>query len=138
MPNEDVPALWLLPAAGGEARQVASRPGGVAGFATGGQTVVFGSDVLPGDEAGRPSGARPARTPGSAPILHESYPVRYWDHDLGPGEPRLFAGTIGDDDRLADVRDLTPQPGKALTNASYDVTPDGSTVVATWPCPSAR
>ena len=24
-------------------------------------------------------------------ILHESAPVRYWDHDLGPDQPRLFA-----------------------------------------------
>ncbi|SNS15918.1 Dipeptidyl aminopeptidase/acylaminoacyl peptidase [Streptosporangium subroseum] len=134
-PNEEVPALWLLPAAGGEARQVASRPGGVTGFATGGQTVVFGSDVLPGDEAGEAERRTTRKDAGISAILHESYPVRYWDHDLGPGEPRLFAGTIGDDDRLTEIRDLTPQPGKALTNASYDVTPDGSTVVTTWAVP---
>ncbi|MFC6365991.1 S9 family peptidase, partial [Nonomuraea thailandensis] len=28
-PGEEVPALWLLPRAGGEARQVATRPGGI-------------------------------------------------------------------------------------------------------------
>jgi dipeptidyl aminopeptidase/acylaminoacyl peptidase len=28
---------------------------------------------------------------GITAILHESVPVRYWDHDLGPDQPRLFA-----------------------------------------------
>ena len=28
---------------------------------------------------------------GITAILHESAPVRYWDHDLGPDQPRLFA-----------------------------------------------
>ncbi|GAA4219256.1 dipeptidyl aminopeptidase/acylaminoacyl peptidase [Streptosporangium album] len=129
--DEEVPALWLLPAAGGEARQIASRPGGVAGFATGGRSVVFGSDVLPGDEATEDERRKARKEAGISAILHESSPVRYWDHDLGPGEPRLFAGNLGDD-RLTEVRDLTPQPGKALTEASYDVTPDGGTVVTTW------
>ncbi|MFI6796789.1 S9 family peptidase [Streptosporangium canum] len=133
--DEEIPALWLLPAAGGEARQIASRPGGVAGFATGGQSVVFGSDVLPGDEATEDERRKARKETGISAILHESSLVRYWDHDLGPGEPRLFAGILGDDDRLTEVRDLTPQPGKALTNASYDVTPDGGTVVTSWSVP---
>ena len=28
---------------------------------------------------------------GVTAILHESVPVRYWDHDLGPAQLRLFA-----------------------------------------------
>ncbi|MEU9834549.1 prolyl oligopeptidase family serine peptidase [Streptosporangium sp. NPDC048047] len=133
-PDDEAPALWLLPAGGGEARQVASRPGGVAGFATGGPAVVFTADVLPGDEATEGERRKSRKDAGISAILHESAPVRYWDHDLGPGETRLFAGTLGDD-RLTEVRDLTPQPGKALGNASYDVTPDGSAVVTTWEVP---
>ena len=31
------------------------------------------------------------RDAGITAILHESAPVRYWDHDLGPDLPRLFA-----------------------------------------------
>ncbi|GIH76580.1 peptidase S9 [Planobispora longispora] len=130
-PDDEVSALWLLPAAGGEARQVASRPGGIDGFATGGPTVVFASGVLPGDESTEAERRKARKDAGISAILHEGYPVRYWDHDLGPGETRLFAGTVGED-RLADVRDLTPEPGKALTNASYEVTPDGATAIATW------
>lgn len=95
--------------------------------------MVFCSDVLPGDEAGEAERRKTRKDAGISAILHESYPVRYWDHDLGPGEPRLFAGTLSEEERLTEVRDLTPQPGKALAgHSAYDVTPDGSTVVATW------
>ncbi|MEU4835484.1 prolyl oligopeptidase family serine peptidase [Streptosporangium sp. NPDC023615] len=135
-PDEEVGALWLLPAAGGEARRIASRPGGVTGFAAGGTTVVFGSDVLPGDEADEAERRKARKEAGISAILHEDYPVRYWDHDLGPGETRLFAGVLGDAERLAEVRDLTPRPGRALDDeASYAVTPDGSAVVTTWKVP---
>ncbi|GHH64761.1 peptidase S9 [Streptosporangium violaceochromogenes] len=130
-PDEEVPALWLLPAAGGEARQVARRPGGIAGFAAGGPNVVFGADVLPGDEATEADRRKARQEAGISAVLHEDYPVRHWDHDLGPGEVRLFAGTLGDD-RLTGVRDLTPQPGKALFHSDYAITPDGATVVANW------
>ncbi|MBG0830795.1 S9 family peptidase [Planomonospora sp. ID67723] len=133
-PDEEVSALWLLPAGGGEARQVASRPGGITGFATGGPTVVFASDVLPGDESTEAERRKARKDAGIGAILHEGYPVRHWDHDLGPGETRLFSGTAGED-RLTDVMDLTPEPGGALTNASYEVTPDGSTAVVTWTVP---
>ena len=30
-----------------------------------------------------------------AAILHSEYPVRYWDADLGPAQPRLFAVESG-------------------------------------------
>ena len=43
-------------------------------------------------------------------ILHESVPVRFWDHDLGPDAPRLFAGSLatdGDDPGI-ELTDLTP------------------------------
>ncbi|MGC5015479.1 S9 family peptidase [Streptosporangium sp. DT93] len=131
--DEEVGALWLLPAGGGEARRIASRPGGVTGFATGGRTVVFGSDVLPGDEADEAERRKARKEAGISAILHEDYPVRYWDHDIGPGETRLFAGVLGDAEELTEVRDLTPRPGRALDDeSSYAVTPDGSAVVTTW------
>ncbi|MGH3321995.1 MAG: TolB family protein, partial [Streptosporangiaceae bacterium] len=46
-------ALWLLPAGGGEPRQVATRPGGVTSVAVARDagTVVFSSPVTPGDAA---------------------------------------------------------------------------------------
>jgi dipeptidyl aminopeptidase/acylaminoacyl peptidase len=130
--GEEVAGLWLLPAAGGEARRVASRPGGVSAVRTAGPTLVFAADVLPGDEASEEERRKARKEAGVSAVLHEGYPVRYWDHDLGPGQVRLFAAPLPGDERPAQVRDLTPEPGRALDEASFAVTPDGSTVVATW------
>jgi dipeptidyl aminopeptidase/acylaminoacyl peptidase len=83
---------------------------------------------------------------GVTAILHESVPVRYWDHDLGPAQLRLFAvdpaatgqdgvagpgGPDGPDGRPG-LRDLTPVPGRALDQQSFCVSVDGSTVAAGW------
>jgi dipeptidyl aminopeptidase/acylaminoacyl peptidase len=72
---------------------------------------------------------------GVTAILHESAaPVRYWDHDLGPDGPRLRFAEIGDaaDDAEPEARELTPDPGLALNENSFEVAPDGSAVVAGW------
>ncbi len=216
--GDDVPALWLLPTAGGEARTVAALPGGVtaAEVAKDAGGIVVSSPVLPaagtagGREGGRPpvastaggrEGGRPpvastaggregGRPPvastadngssaeddarlrqerkdaGITAILHESAPVRYWDHDLGPDQPRLFAvdpdqvqetdiGWVGGDKELsvvvadeggedqghegtervakpARLRDLTPEPGRALDGEAFELTPDGTSVVTGW------
>ena len=94
----DVAALWLLPAGGGEARVVAALPGGVtaAEMARDASAVVVGSPVLPaagnGGSAADDARLRQERKDaGITAILHESAPVRFWDHDLGPDQPRLFA-----------------------------------------------
>ncbi|MFC6085155.1 S9 family peptidase [Sphaerisporangium aureirubrum] len=127
--DDEPGSLWLLPAAGGEARKVAERPGGISGVQVGGDTVVFVADVLPGDAAGEADRRKARKDAGVGAILHEGYPIRFWDHDLGPGAPRLFAARLPG---LAEPRDLTPDAGAALVEASFAVTPDGSTVVTTW------
>ncbi|MFG1707957.1 S9 family peptidase [Nonomuraea sp. M3C6] len=129
--TDEVPALWLLPRAGGEARQVAARPGGIGGVRTAGDVVVFAADVLDGEEAAEEEKRKARKDAGISAVLHEGYPVRYWDHDLGPGRTRLFAARLGDD-RLEDVRDLTPDAGEALREAGFELTPDGATVLTTW------
>lgn len=72
---------------------------------------------------------------GVTAILHESAPVRHWDHDLGPAQVRLFAvdghGSDADGARAA-VRDLTPEPGRARDEQAFEVTQDGSAVIAGW------
>ena len=62
------------------------------------------------------SGARSARTPGSSAILHESYPIRHWDHDLGPavaapvlGRAAARGGTRRAARDAVELRDLTPE-----------------------------
>ena len=94
----NVAALWLLPAAGGEPRVVAALPGGItaAEVARDVGGIVVGSPVLPaareGSSAEDDARLRQERKDaGITAILHESAPVRYWDHDLGPDQPRLFA-----------------------------------------------
>jgi dipeptidyl aminopeptidase/acylaminoacyl peptidase len=139
----DQATLWRLPAGGGEAVRVAALPGGVsaAETATASDQVVLTAPVLPGPDSGAGSEGdaerRQAREDaGVTAILHESVPVRYWDHDLGPAELRLFAvspGVAGSPgDEAATPRDLTPAPGRALDQQTFTVAPDGRTVVTSW------
>jgi dipeptidyl aminopeptidase/acylaminoacyl peptidase len=139
--EEDLKLLWLLPADGGEARVVARRPGGVGGVITAREagTVVVTAKTFPssGDVEAEEAIRKERKDRKIAAILHERFPVRFWDHDLGPDAPRLMAGTLGSGDQaLADVSvelvDLTPDPGRALDEASFDISADGSFVVTSW------
>ena len=131
--------------------------------------IVVGAPVLPaagnGDSAADDTRLRQERKDaGITAILHESASVRFWDHDLGPDQPRLFAvdpdqvqeteiGWAGGDKeaRVADgtevnqnlqdaeraaayarLRDLTPEPGRALDGQAFELTPDGTSVVTGW------
>src|SRR5262245_48321430 len=69
-------ALWLQPAGGGDARVVASPPGGLRGVVVSGTgTVVLGSAMLPSStDAAADQEARAKRTEaGVSAILHEQY-----------------------------------------------------------------
>jgi hypothetical protein len=98
VPDDAPAALWLLPATGGEARMVASRAGGVDGIivAKDAGTVVVTGPTLPGAADGAEDDQRrkARKDKKVSAILHAGYPVRYWDHDLGPDEPRLLAGSV--------------------------------------------
>ena len=139
--DDEVAMLWQLPAAGGEARVVASRPNGIGSVRVAGEagTVVLGSATFPTstDEEQDREKRKERKEKKVSAILHESLPVRFWDSDLGPTAPRLFAGTLGTDgtDPRLELTDLTPTPGRALERASYDVSADGSTVVTSWNAP---
>lgn len=113
-PDEDHPALWLLPAGGGEARQVVSRPYGLGPVAVARQTgrIAFAAPSVPSSADADEDAARQQarKDAGVTAILHESYPVRYWDHDLGPTRSRIFVTDASEDERLPDPRDLTPEP----------------------------
>ncbi|MBV8931543.1 MAG: PD40 domain-containing protein, partial [Kutzneria sp.] len=125
----DRSALWLLPASG-EARQVYSPPGGVASVlvARRAGTLVLGTTVHPGAAVGGEDKAkRKAREDaGVTAILYEDYPVRHWDHDLGPDRLRLVSapGIAAVGGRLDGVADLTGSlPHRIGDHAS--VSPDG-------------
>ncbi|WP_104191994.1 prolyl oligopeptidase family serine peptidase [Cryobacterium sp. Y82] len=146
--------LWLLPAASGEARAITRLAGGVSGIAAvavAANSLVIAADLLPSAlDLESESVARTERTEKKVvAILHESYPVRYWDHDLGPAEPHLLALDLADlQDTIvgpasvtpadapapypADLprpRDLTPNPGRTMDTAGQALTPDGATLI---------
>ncbi|TDV42259.1 prolyl oligopeptidase family serine peptidase [Actinophytocola oryzae] len=122
-------ALWRLPH-GGEAELLAAPPGGVGDVVVAREagTVVLGAAMLP--SATDPDHDRNLHDQRGevAAILHDEYPVRFWDHDLGPARTRLLAGLPGEE-----LRDITGHVGRALhDDSTWDVTPDGGTVVASW------
>ncbi|HXP20750.1 MAG TPA: S9 family peptidase [Streptosporangiaceae bacterium] len=139
-PDADQPALWLLPARGGEASLVAAPPGGVSSLAVARRSgsfllaaPAFAGTAGPDADAGRRKARRDA---GVTAILHEGGPLRHWDHDLGPDCPRLLAGqpsgpAVQPGDPVA-LADLTPDPGRALDEQAFDLAPDGSLAVSGW------
>lgn len=155
-PDDEPPAaLWLLPADGAEARVVAARKAGIDGVAVAehAPVVVVPSDVLPratdeeSDE--RLIGLR--KDAKVSAVLHSSYPVRYWDHDLGPAVTHLFAADLsavaapvaapaaaGEPATRLELRDVTPDPGTGLRHQDAVLSPDGRTLVTTWTRPAAH
>jgi dipeptidyl aminopeptidase/acylaminoacyl peptidase len=152
--EEPVNALWLLPRAGGEARVALSRAGGVERVITarGADAAFVQASVLAGsadeaDDEARRKGRKEAKV---SAILHSSYPVRFWDSDLGPGQPRLFAversqavsepgkpHTV-DEGPALELRSLTPDIGAALRFGETHASPDGRTLYASVAKPLAK
>lgn len=145
--EEPVNALWMLPADGGEARVVLSRAGGIsrimaardadAAFVT---AEVLAGSADEGDDAERRKSRKDKKV---SAILHSEYPVRYWDADLGPAQPRIFAVEPGEDtapgkpatvDATAPLalRNLTPDAGPRLREAETVVSPDGKTIYSSY------
>ncbi|MEV8440267.1 S9 family peptidase [Actinosynnema sp. NPDC051121] len=137
--KKDKTALWLLPPVG-EARELCRPAGGVSEFAVARDagTVLLVAGAHPTAEFGEQDEEhRKAREDaGVTAILHESYPVRYWDSDLGPSFPRLLATTSPVDvdrarvDQSSDLVDLTPNATSRLDD-SPAISPDGRWVVHT-------
>ncbi|WP_431802840.1 alpha/beta fold hydrolase [Microbacterium sp. bgisy203] len=154
--------LWLLPAAGGEARPVTRLAGGVSGVtvAEASDRIVLGAPLLPAAEDIEADAVLRAdrKKHKVQAILHDAYPVRYWDHDLGPATPALhtldlsaLADTIAvleeeaEADEGAEGKDAVtlpppypttlPRPrllarGRDADDAGLALTPDGATLIA--------
>jgi len=139
---QEEPALWLLPADGGDARLLARLPGGAQNVVVAGDggQVVLGSTMMPSalDPASDRDIRKQRKDAKVTAILHEQYPVRYWDHDLGPDMTRLLVADSVTDDTPT-FRDITGHTGAAMfADAEWDVSPDGRTVVATWYVPEGH
>jgi dipeptidyl aminopeptidase/acylaminoacyl peptidase len=92
--------------------------------------VVVRASTLPGAEDAEADGARrKARSEaGVTAVLHERYPVRYWDSDLGPASSHLFwLGTVPAEGEPAPaLRDLTPEAAPPDSSGEDAVlSPDG-------------
>ncbi len=133
--DEPPAALWRLPANGGEAQRVLELAGGVTAVRTARSTdvVVVTAPMLP--SAGTPEDDKRLRALRKdkkvSAILHTGYPVRHWDHDLGPDHAHLLRV------ESAVAQDITPQPGMALNEATFDISADGTFAVASWEVPAA-
>ncbi|MFW0774263.1 prolyl oligopeptidase family serine peptidase [Paenarthrobacter nitroguajacolicus] len=143
-PDADpVSALWLLPADGGEARVVHSRAGGIDSVmaAKDADATFVNAEVLAGstDEENDDERRKARKDNKVSAILHSGYPVRYWDADLGPAEPRIFAVEKGEAEEPGkpstvdasaplQLRNLTAGVGGSLREAKTVVSPDGRTI----------
>ena len=123
-------ALWRLPPRG-EATVHAEAPGGLSGLvvaAGSGAVLAAGSRLagtpVDGDDAERRK-ARKDRKVNA--ILHTGMPIRHWDHELGESSTRLLAV-----DADGAQRDICPDAGFELDEATYTVSADGSWIATTW------
>ncbi|MCR2812473.1 S9 family peptidase [Microbacterium sp. zg.Y1084] len=142
--GEEAGQLWLLPAEGGEARPVTRLPGGVSGIAAvagAAERLVLAAGLLPSaDTLEDEARLRAERTKRKvSAILHDTYPVRHWDHDLGPDEPHLLsldldglvdtlAAVVDEEAAEADAANAAadadrPQPYPASLPRPRDLTP---------------
>jgi dipeptidyl aminopeptidase/acylaminoacyl peptidase len=148
--DDPVPALWLLPRDGAEARVVAERKAGLGSVkvAPAAPVVLVASDVLPSAKDPEDDDRlRALRKDGKvAAMLHDGYPIRHWDADLGPDSPHLFAGRLpgggaeqaGDAEARIELNDLTAHAHNVLVDQAWDIAPDGATVVTGWNRRGAR
>jgi len=137
-PDRKVHALWLLPSGGGEARLLAAPEGGLDGLATAREAAVvaFGAGMFPGaaDFAADAERGKARKDAGVGALLFENdYPVRHWDHWLGPRRRRLFTATLADDPEapLPAPRDLEPDVApNTFEEMGLALAPDGAFLVA--------
>ena len=151
-PDKKINALWLLPAAGGEARLLLAPDGGIDGVAAAraADRIAFGAHLHPEatDLANDAERAKARKEAGVGALLFDSYPIRHWDEWLAPRRRRLFAAstapanaatsaatdaTESDPEALLEPHDLTGDAGPAtLVESAIDVSPDGKTIYTRW------
>ena len=134
--EDDKPQLWLLPARGGEARCVTRLGGGagLAAVASEAPVAVLSSELMPSadtleDDARIRADRKKLKVNA---IVHSAYPIRHWDHDLGPAEPHLLALDLAD--LPAEVAQAAA-PSDAAAPAGEDAEADGDAKPATASAP---
>ncbi|MCH8564507.1 S9 family peptidase [Nesterenkonia sp. LB17] len=147
-PEEKSSALYRLPADGGESVLVSRRAGGVSQphCAQQGSTILLTAPLLPGagSEEAHEQLHRQREEASVKAILHTGYPIRFWDHDLGPARPSLFAlestadaAALPTDSEQASLRPLTEGLG-ARFGGDVKVSPDGTVALISVVVPEVR
>lgn len=110
--------LFILPKSG-EARLLTTRPYGFSNFslASVSADIAFTSPVFATAESDSEDAqiAKERSERKLSGILHRGYPVRYWDHDLGPGLNQLFIL------KAAQLESQDPVIAEQITDFSYGV-----------------
>ena len=95
---------------------------------------MFGANVQRGarDFEGDTERTKARKDAGVEALLFEDYPIRHWDHYLGPRLRRLYAATVPEgEERIEGSRDLDEDvTGFTFDESDADISPDGSFVVA--------
>ncbi len=127
-----VNALWLLPLAGGEARELLRFHAGISGllWSPTGTAIAFSSDVFPSCGADDACNARLAGWQTNGPLkahVADELLLRHWTEWDDGKRTHIMIAEIA----TGTVRDLTPGDREAPTFAldaprAYDFSPDGS------------
>ena len=127
--------VWLLPAPGGEPRQLTDEPLGVAAFrcAKRAARLALLAPVLPGVEhAKQRETAVKRRKSGPSALRFKSQPVRHWDAWLHQNPDLPCLHLLACDAEGGGRVDLTPQArSEFAVDPAFDLAADGTHVVAT-------
>ena len=121
--------VWVL-SAGAEPEPLTDEPLGVSAFrfAANADRLVVQASVLPGVEHEKQREVHEDRKKhGPTGLRYSEMPVRYWDHWLPEAATHLVAYDGSGEGR----QDLTPDGGRELRDAEWDLSRDGALVVVT-------
>lgn len=125
--DQDSAALFRLPLHG-EAHPLSSRTGGISGAVTHPESsdfVVVAPRFPEAETEEADAKLRKDRKEKKvSAIVHEGYPVRFWDHDVPADSAQLFSLEDGE------LRWITEHSGKAFFEEAFLLSPDGTTIYA--------
>ena len=118
--DAESPSLWSLPETG-EARKLADHSGGYSRIEVKGQTMIvqFPVHTWAANEDEHQDYSQERRESKVSAILHSGFPIRRWDHDLGPGQEILA---------IADLSTVTDEFSEDFTADTARVTEPRTTV----------
>ena len=103
-------ALWMLPPRG-EARELVRHRGGIEALAVTKAGLVLTLGMMPGADTPAASSelAKMREDAKVTAVLHDRYPSRYWDEDLGPSVSAVFNAPLPELDSMdAEPLELSP------------------------------